>query len=210
MKNILTSLAALAVICVASPSWAGYDISGKNILEESEVPTLPSEDVLSTDYLHVYRTGDGTAAKIAIGDAWTNSLFAPVTLGASETINSSEVGKTLCFGSAAGTATLPAATGSGAVYKFTVCAVPPTTGYVITVTGDDTIDGQVMSTQDSGDTVVGWETASNTDTVTFTSSTKMGASIGGWIEVQDIAADQWTIKGQGVSTGSEASPFSGS
>ncbi len=73
-----------------------------------------------------------------------------------------------------------------------------------------TIDGVVVSTQDSADTVVGWETASTTDTITFTSSTKMGAAIGTWVTLRDIAADQWTVGGQGTSTGTEATPFSGS
>lgn len=160
----------------------------------------------AADYIPVYDASAGVVRKV-LATASPNAL---VTLGATEALTSANANKTLCFGSAAGTATLPAATGSGLLYRFTACAVPPGAGYVITVTGDDTIDGQFVSTQDSGDTLVGWETAANTDTITFTSSTKGSAAIGAWVEVQDIAADQWTVRGQGTSTGSEATPFSGS
>lgn len=197
----------MAVFCAfAVPAYAeGYDISTKNIANMTPVTALDADD-----YVHIYDTATGDG-EVTEATSLMFPLQAAISLGASVTLdNATYAGRELCFGSVIGTATLPAATGSGAVYRFNACAVPPTTGYVITVTGDDTIDGQVTSTQDSGDTVVGWETAANTDTITFTSSTRMGASIGAWVELIDVGADQWTVKGQGVSTGSEVTPFSGS
>lgn len=205
MKKYL--VLAAAFMLTAPVAYAGYDLSLKNV---ADMTAINSGDLASTDLLQVFRTGTGESEVIVATDL-INPVVTPTTLGSAVTLaNSTYAGRSLCFGSVAGTATLPAATGSGAVYKFTACAVPPGAGYVVTVTGDDTIDGQFVSTQDAGDTLVGWETASNTDTITFTSSTKGAANIGAWVELQDVGADQWTVRGQGTSTGSEATPFSGS
>jgi hypothetical protein len=83
-----------------------------------------------------------------------------------------------------------------------------TSGYTIQVTGDDTMDGHILSLQDSADTVVGWETAATSDTITLNGTTTGGVSIGDWIELVDIAADQWTVTGITTSSGTEATPFS--
>lgn len=204
MKKLLL---AAALMIFASPAFAdGYDTRLKTIPSDS---AITGADAASTDYLWVMRTSTASSETIGLDDVMYPTQ-APLTVTTATLDNASYAGRTLCIGSTAGQATLPAATGSGAIYNFVVCSIPPTNGYVITVTGDDTIDGAVFSTQDSADTVVGWETAANTDTITFTSSTKMGAAIGGWVTLQDIAADQWTVKGDGTSTGSEATPFSGS
>jgi hypothetical protein len=203
-KLFLMSAAVLLLSGVAA--FADYDVRLKPIPSPD---AMTSADAAATDYIWVMRKGTGSSETLLLSDV-LNPVQAPLTLTTDTLDNATYSGKTLCIGSAAGTSTLPAATGSGAVYNFVVCSVPPGSGHVITVTGDDTIDGQVLSTQDSADTVVGWETAANTDTITFTSSTKMGAAIGGWVTLHDVAADQWTVRGQGTSTGSEASPFSGS
>lgn len=208
MKNIV--LAGL-VLALTSYSGLAFAQNVVNYTEQGGARTVIGGelDIVSGGSLEFNGTAI-TATAEEINRA-TDVSARLVTLGASESITvAAHDGKTLCFGSAAGTATLPAATGSGAIFKLTACAVPPGAGYVITVTGDDTIDGQFLSAQDAGDTVVGWETASNTDTITFTSSTKGAAGIGAWVELQDIAADQYTVRGQGTSTGSEATPFSGS
>jgi hypothetical protein len=110
-------------------------------------------------------------------------------------------------GNAAVAVTLPAATGSGARFHFKVSVVN-TSGYTIQVTGDDTMDGHILSLQDAADTVVGWETAATSDTITLNGTTTGGVSIGDWIELVDIAADQWAVTGITTSSGTEATPFS--
>lgn len=110
-------------------------------------------------------------------------------------------------GNAALAATLPAATGSGARFKFVVSVVN-TSGYTIQVVGNDTMDGQILSLQDAADTVVGWETAATSDTITLNGTTTGGVSIGDWVELIDIATDQWAVTGITTSSGTEATPFS--
>jgi hypothetical protein len=111
-------------------------------------------------------------------------------------------------GDAAVTLTLPAASGSGARYYFCVSVVN-TSNYVIKVdSASATIDGTVMSLADGGDTVVGFEADGTDDTITLNGTTTGGAAIGDWIELIDIATNQWAVSGQTTSTGAEATPFS--
>lgn len=133
------------------------------------------------------------------------------TLTASTTITQeSHDGKTLLMGAsgAALTFTLPAALGTGAKYRFVVSVVN-TSNYVIQVANStDVMAGSVWSTQDGGDTVVGWETAASSDTITLNGTTTGGVNIGDWIELQDIKAGFFSVTGMMVSSGTEATPFS--
>jgi hypothetical protein len=110
-------------------------------------------------------------------------------------------------GNAAATFTLPAATGSGATYHFIVSVVN-TSNYVIQVTGDDTIDGSVILHQDSANTVVSFNTAATSDTITLNGTTKGGVSIGDELTLIDSLANQYTVKGVLTASGTEATPFS--
>ena len=110
-------------------------------------------------------------------------------------------------GNAAATFTLPAATGSGATYHFIVSVVN-TSNYVIQVTGDDTIDGSVILHQDSANTVVSFNTAAASDTITLNGTTKGGVSIGDELTLIDAATDQYIVKGVLTASGTEATPFS--
>lgn len=118
-------------------------------------------------------------------------------------------GKNLIMGGAgaARTHTLPAATGSGARFRFYVGAVN-TSNHLVKVTGDDTMDGHVLMLNDTDATVSGFEAASDSDTITLNGTTTGGASIGDWVELVDIATDQWAVCGMITGTGSEATPFS--
>lgn len=119
-------------------------------------------------------------------------------------------GQTLLMGAsgAALSFTLPAALGTGAKFKFMVSVVN-TSNYIIQVANaTDTMDGHVVSLADGGDTLVGWETASTSDTITLNGTTTGGVSIGDWIELQDIASGQYAVTGLVTSSGTEATPFS--
>lgn len=133
------------------------------------------------------------------------------TLTATTTITQeSHDGKTLLMGAsgAALTFTLPAAAGTGAKFKFRVSVVN-TSNYIIQVANaTDTIDGSILSLQDAGDTVVGWETAATSDTITLNGTTTGGVAIGDWVELEDIATAQWAVTGVTTSSGTEATPFS--
>ena len=139
-----------------------------------------------------------------------------VTLTADTTItNAAHAGRILLMGEVGGNAsatfTLPAATGTGAEFKFIVSVVN-TSNYVIQVTGDDTIDGSVVVTNDStaGGTasLVSWPTVAASDTITLNGTTTGGVNIGDYVLLTDIATDQYSVSGLLNASGSEATPFS--
>ena len=139
-----------------------------------------------------------------------------VTLTADTTItNAAHAGRILLMGEVGGNAsatfTLPAATGTGAEFKFIVSVVN-TSNYVIQVTGDDTIDGSVVVTNDStaGGTasLVSWPTVAASDTITLDGTTTGGVNIGDYVLLTDIATDQYSVSGLLNASGTEATPFS--
>ena len=139
-----------------------------------------------------------------------------VTLTADTTItNALHAGRILLMGEVGGNAsatfTLPAATGTGAEFKFIVSVVN-TSNYVIQVTGDDTIDGSVVVTNDTtaGGTasLISWPTVAASDTITLNATTTGGVQIGDYVILTDIATDQYTVSGLLNASGTEATPFS--
>lgn len=107
------------------------------------------------------------------------------------------------------TLTLPAATGSGGVYKFIVGTTVTSNSYIIKVAdATDIMDGIVYTADDTATPVPGvWVTAADSDTITFDGSTK-GGIIGDTIELIDIATNQWVVRGFVKQSGTEATPFS--
>jgi len=125
-----------------------------------------------------------------------------ITEHAGRTLLLGEVG-----GNAACTLTLPAATGSGAVYKFIV-SVTNTSNYKIQVVGDDTIDGIMMYLDEDGTNVSAFPTVAASDTITLNGGTT-GGIVGDYLELIDIAADQYHVRGvMRVAAGANpATPF---
>lgn len=117
--------------------------------------------------------------------------------------------RTVTINRAAGsTITLPAATGSGAKFRFIVGTTVTSNGVIIKVANaTDIMTGTALLLQDSADTVVGFETAADTDTITLDGSTTGGIK-GGVVEIEDIASGLFFVRVLGSATGTEATPFS--
>jgi hypothetical protein len=102
--------------------------------------------------------------------------------------------------------TLPPATGSGATYTIFVGATVSSGSHVVRVANSsDIMQGTLIVTTDIDGVV--FPTASTTDTITMSGSTTGGVR-GSVIELQDVAANLWSLRGALVSTGAEATPFS--
>ena len=122
-------------------------------------------------------------------------------------------GRTLLLGEVGGNAavtlTLPAATGTGAVYKFIV-SVTNTSNYKIQVAdATDTIDGIMMYLDEDGTAVSAFPTVAASDTITLNGGTQ-GGIIGDYLELIDIATNQYHVRGvMRVAAGANpATPFS--
>jgi hypothetical protein len=122
-------------------------------------------------------------------------------------------GRTLLLGEVGGNAlvtlTLPVATGSGATYKFIV-SVTNTSNYVIAVPdANNTIDGVMLYLDEDGTAVTAFPTVAASDTITLNGTTT-GGVLGDYLEIVDIAADQYHVRGvMRVPAGSNpVTPFS--
>lgn len=114
-------------------------------------------------------------------------------------------GKILTLNRAAGVVvSLPAATGTGDVYKFYVGTTVTSNAYRINALGTDIMQGGVsVSTDAGGVSILATATA---DYITMNGSTTGGLK-GSWVELTDVESGVWMVGGFLVSTGAEAQPF---
>lgn len=135
--------------------------------------------------------------------------LAPISLTASTTITRSHANAPLVLNAAAGmTLTLPASAGIGDVYDFVVGTTVTSNSVVIKVANaTDIIRGNAVSLADGGNTVNGWETAADTDTITLDGTTTGGIR-GDRIRLVDAVSGIWMVQFLGSATGTEATPFS--
>jgi len=135
---------------------------------------------------------------------------APLVLNtAAITLNSSFAGIPLVFTRAAGVVvTLPAATGTGDIYKFYVNTTVTSNSYKIQVANaTDIISGLALADDGDGEPANGWPTTSTTDTITMDGSTQGGIK-GDSLEIIDIASGQFCVRAFLTNSGTEATPFS--
>lgn len=117
-------------------------------------------------------------------------------------------GRTMLLALAGGfTSTLPAATGSGNIYKFVV-GIVSTTGYVVTGAGSDVFKGslELDASASAGSTERFVSTANQN--ITLNGTTTGGVAIGDWFTIQDILSGVWSVTGLLVGSGTLATPFS--
>lgn len=108
---------------------------------------------------------------------------------------------------------LPAATGSGARFKFVLGVIATSNSNIIKVANaSDFMIGNVTTIDTA--TVTGYvaansgTVATNSDTITLNRTTTGGVSVGDWIELEDLAANTWAVRGSTTSSGTAATPFS--
>lgn len=132
-----------------------------------------------------------------------------ITADAAVTLGKAHRGRTVVAAKADGiTFTLPAATGSGDRYLVYVKTTITSSNLVIQVANaTDIIQGVLPQSQDSGATIQAWEAGASDDTITMNGSTKGGIK-GDFVELIDVAAGEWGVRGTIAGTGVEATPFS--
>ena len=118
-------------------------------------------------------------------------------------------GQVVTINRAAGvTATLPAATGTGAKFQLIVGTTVTSNEFIVqAASASDTMTGTAILLQDSADSVVGFETAADSDTITMNGTTKGGIK-GDSVECIDVASGLWWVRVMGSATGTEVTPFS--
>jgi hypothetical protein len=119
--------------------------------------------------------------------------------------------RTIKLDTAAGsTVTLPAATGSGAVFNFIVTTLATSNSHIIKVANaSDTMQGSILIVDtDTAGATSGFAAGATADTITLNRTTTGSVSLGEWIEVEDVAANKWQVSGVVTGTGTVATAFS--
>lgn len=173
-------------------------------------PLLPGDTfpIINTGAGGTNRGATATYAQIVAGPGYAAG-------GSTKTLVAADSGKTIKLDTAAGTVvTLPAATGSGAKYKFLVTVLATSNSHKNQVaSATDFFIGTIEGVSDDPATVKGWiaansgTVATNSDTVTLNRTTTGSVSVGEWIDVEDVATATWAIRGMITQTGTEATPF---
>ena len=149
-----------------------------------------------------------TAAEInRAADTSGRLIAAGGTLAVTEALHD---GKIIALDTAAGSVcTLPAATGSGSVFRFLVTVTATSNSHIIKVTGNDTMTGFVHNNDLDGTAVAFYKATSTDDTITLNRTTT-GGVIGDEIECIDMLADLYFVKGAitCVAGNNIATPFS--
>lgn len=105
--------------------------------------------------------------------------------------------------------TLPAATGSGALFKIVVSTTITSVGLVIKVANaNDALVGNQFAISDNSAAVVGYIASANTDDTVTLNGTTTGGYAGDQVILQDIAANRWQVLVLTKGTGTEATCFS--
>lgn len=160
-------------------------------------------------------TTDGTAAAVAATaveiartcDVSARAVLAGSTLAVTEALHD---GKTIQFDQLAGSVcTLPAASGSGARFRFATFVLATSNSHVIKVANaTDILVGTITVTNVADDTNTTFSTTSTSDTITLNRTDTGSQRIGEMIELEDIKTGFWAVRGNTFGTGAEATPFS--
>lgn len=105
-------------------------------------------------------------------------------------------------------ATLPAATGTGNVYKVLIVTTAWTGGTIQAASAADSFLGGLNGVDDDADAAYAWKAEAADDTISG-SGTATGGKVGDWYKLTDVATGLFLVEGFITqSGGSEATPFS--
>jgi hypothetical protein len=149
--------------------------------------------------------------------ALANNAARYVAAGSTLTLTAANDKQTIELNATGGSVvTLPAATGSGVKFKFLVTALATSASHKVQVPNStDFMIGLISGSRiDSTNVVLGFAAANsgtvstNSDTITLNRSTTGSVSVGEWFELEDVAANTWSVNGMLSATGASfGSPF---
>lgn len=152
-----------------------------------------------------------SSGSITTGEATLSSV--PVAAGATLTVTKAlHDGKTIVFDTAAGSViTLPAATGTGAKYRFVVSVLCTSNSHIVQCVGTDMMQGAcgIVDTDTSDATIQFAALVGDTfDTVTMNRTTSGLGAPGDYIEIEDIITGVFSVRGVIRASGVVITPFS--
>lgn len=137
---------------------------------------------------------------------------APVAFASGTTLAITQAlhaGKVIYVTDVAAAYTLPAATGTGDKYTIVLGATQTGAGTIKVASASDVMIGTAVLFQDAADTVVGFNTAADSDTIDLLgTANSTGGMIGAIYEFIDVASGKWSVRIVSDAGGTEATPFS--
>jgi hypothetical protein len=211
VASVLTVLVALLAIVSTVMAVRSIQLQSGTSGLRSGFPEAVDIQADSVDHRMKYLGDDGNVHAIVVDDLQA----APVTTTAATLALTqlAHANRTLVVNSATGwTGTLPAATGSGAIYRIFVGTTLTGGSFVLQVANAlDFMRGQAwtVAAANAGFLTANTGTvATESDTITFNRTTTGLGTIGDYIEVQDIAPHVWAVEADYASSGTAATPFS--
>jgi hypothetical protein len=143
----------------------------------------------------------------AIPSATNNSN---VSAGATKTLTAADAGQVILLDALAGSVvTLPAATGTQQEFEFITSVIATSNSHVVKVAnGTDVMSGSLTVTNIADGTCTQFGTLAASDTITLNRGTTGSAKIGERFWLKDVKAGFWSVHGNTLGTGAEATPFS--
>lgn len=141
-------------------------------------------------------------------------IIVPTVKTGAYTLTTADSGSIIGLSAAAGQAiTLPAASGSGSIYRFVVITTITSNTTTIKVANASDVMAGVATMGSAGGTSLSTGTtstgavSSQSDTITFNGTTQ-GGIIGTYVDVLDAAANLFVVEVHGVASGIAVTPFS--
>lgn len=169
-----------------------------------------STDLADNDLLLIHDTSAGVKKSVTYAVLRSEMNAVVATTATTLSISAaSHAGKMVVINSASPIAvSLPAATGTGNVYKFKFGVAATGTSSTIAANGSDVIEGlAIVHTTDTLVQASSWATTATSDKVEANGTTKGGVPGDTWVFV-DAESAVWQVNGVIAQTGSVASPFS--
>lgn len=178
-----------------------------------EEPSLTGASVAAGDLISIGDASAGYTMKTITAKELQEVANRGLTTATSATLTvtaAAHSGHTIVLTKADGIAvTLPAATGSGNVYRFVIGATITSVGTTIkAASASDSFVGFSQVVSDGAAAVLGYIAAAGTDDTVTLNGTTTGGYIGDEVTVTDIASGTFHVVIRGKATGTEATPFS--
>lgn len=169
----------------------------------SGVATIKASDVAGTPTI----TLPAISGMLALSSGST-----PVAAGASLTLTTANAGSVILLNTAAGsTVTLPAATGTGAQYRFFVTTTATSNAHkILAASVADFLQGVASGHIAAGTTLTfqGVPSTSHSIQMPFAGTQPSGGFAGDWFRFTDVATNLWSVEGMYQSGTTSTTPFS--
>lgn len=189
-----TGAASKAVVLDAGDDyvWPAAGILTYGVLKD------PAGTSLAATALEINRTCD-VSGRIVLAGA---TLAVTVALHDGKIISLDQLAGSVC--------TLPAAAGTGARFEFITGVLATSNSHIIKVADASGLMAGVIVAGDNADgTATAFATVADSDTITLNRTTTGSVRIGGdRIILTDIATNVYSVSGNTIGTGGEATPFS--